>query len=492
MEENKSKTSLKMNLVYQMCYRILVLLTPFITSPYISRVLGADALGEYSFTLSVVNYFVMIAYLGIDNYGCRIIAETRGENNQSKLRKTFWEVYFLQAITGLVALCVYCIYCLVFIVGDKTLFLIQGLAVIGATIDINWYFAGSERFKLTVTRNTVIKLTTVCLIFLLVKEQKDLILYALIMVMGNVLSQVVMWGFLRKELTFERVSFNGIFSHMKPNIALFIPVIAVSVYHTMDKTMLGILSDYTNTGYYYNADKIISMPLGMITGLGTVFLPRMANIVSNSGMDAGRNLLKKSFELHFAIACAMSFGIAAVSNNFIPWFFGEEFIPCISLIKVFAPILIIKTLSGILQTQLLIPTNNERIYTRATFSGAFINLILNFALIPKYGAMGATIGTFGAELFVLTVESVQSIKLFNIFTQIKSNIIYCVAGIAMFIGIVVIDKVICFTYFMNLIIEVVAGGIIYISIISVYIYTNKESVFNNALNGRFRSIKKVE
>ena len=89
MEENKSKTSLKMNLVYQMCYRILVLLTPFITSPYISRVLGADALGEYSFTLSVVNYFVMIAYLGIDNYGCRIIAEFEGENNQNEIKKDF-------------------------------------------------------------------------------------------------------------------------------------------------------------------------------------------------------------------------------------------------------------------------------------------------------------------------------------------------------------------------------------------------------------------
>lgn len=490
MKENNQKSNLKINLIYQMCYRILVLLTPFITSPYISRVLGADALGAYSFVLSIVNYFLMIAYLGIDNYGCRIIAEIRGENNYEKLRKTFWEVYLLQAITGLTAVTGYGVYCAFFVSDHKQLFLIQGLAVVAATIDINWYFAGTERFKLTVMRNTVIKISTVCLVFLLVKHQTDLALYALIMVLGNVLSQIVMWGFLRKEISFERVSLKEIFSHMRPNVMLFIPVIAVSVYHTMDKTMLGILSDYKNVGYYYNADKIISMPLGMITGLGTVFLPRMANLVSNSGIEEGRNLLKKSFELHFSIACAMSFGIAAVSEDFIPWFFGEEFLPCVSLINIFAPVLIIKTLSSILQTQLLISTSNEQIYIRATFAGAFVNLVLNITLIPKYGAMGATIGTLVAELVVLLVEAIQSIQLFNIFVQIKANLIYGLAAICMMAGVFAVKQMIHFTYFANLIVEVVVGGAIYTGIVLIYILNNKESVFYKFLKSKYQKTKK--
>ena len=478
MEDSRKQSSLKMNLIYQMCYKILVLITPFITSPYISRVLGAEALGLYSFTLSIVNYFLMFVYLGIDNYGCRVIAETRGKNDDEKLKQVFWEVYLLQLITGSIALAEYGIYCTFFVVENIELFIIQGIAIIAATIDINWYFAGTEQFKLTVTRNFIIKLVTVGSIFVFVKNQKDLPLYALIMVLGTFGSQVVMWLFLKKEITLKKVSLKGIFSHLKPNILLFIPVIGVSIYHTMDNTMLGLLSDYTNVGYYYNADKIISMPLGMITGLSAVFLPRMANLVSSKGLSAGQNLLKKSFELNFALACSMAFGIVAVAKDFVPWFFGTEFIPCTSLIAIFAPVLIIKTLSDFLQTQLLIPTNNEKIYTVATFCGAGINLVLNLVFIPKFGAWGATIGTLGAEIAVLLIEGILSIKLFNIFTQVLNNLIYIIAALVMYVSVFMIEKFLFFDYFINVIIEVLTGVVIFAILVVPYSVLNKNCVFN--------------
>jgi len=43
-----SKTSIKKNFAYQMLYEILILILPFITSPYIARVIGAEGLGKYS------------------------------------------------------------------------------------------------------------------------------------------------------------------------------------------------------------------------------------------------------------------------------------------------------------------------------------------------------------------------------------------------------------------------------------------------------------
>ena len=55
--------------------------------------------------------------------------------------------------------------------------------------------------------------------------------------------------------------------HIKPNFVLFIPLLAMSVYHIMDKTILGILVTYEQVGFYYNADKVINIPIGVIGGI---------------------------------------------------------------------------------------------------------------------------------------------------------------------------------------------------------------------------------
>lgn len=476
ISKKENRGNLKFNLIYEMTYRILTLITPLITSPYISRVLGAKCLGEYSFTLSVVNYFTMIAYLGIDNYGCKMIAKKRDDSKNKEI--IFWEIYYLQLLTGIIAIVLYFLYCIFFVKKNLILFCIQGFAIIAALLDINWYFAGTEQFKLTVIRNIIIKICTVVSIFTFVKNQNDLVIYAMIIVLGNVISQIVMWNYLFKDIKFRKINIFKSLKHMKPNISLFIPVIAVTVYHTMDKTMLGILSDYSNVGYYYNADKVISMPLGLITALGTVMLPRMANIISTRGLEEGKILLSKSFELNLFLSCSISFGIFSVSNEFVPLFFGNGYDSCIPLIKLFAPVLVIKSLSSLIQTQLLIPNNDERIYTISTFTGAFVNLILNFSLIPNYGALGATIGTFGAELVVLLMESMFIIKTFNIFKLLWKFSIYLFAAFIMVIGIKFVSDLFFISNLKKILVEIIFGGFIYLIVLIPYWFFDKDSIFN--------------
>ncbi len=69
--------NVRKNYVYRLLYEILILITPFITTPYISRVLGADGVGIYSYTSSIMAYFTMFAALGTAAYGAREIAQLR-------------------------------------------------------------------------------------------------------------------------------------------------------------------------------------------------------------------------------------------------------------------------------------------------------------------------------------------------------------------------------------------------------------------------------
>lgn len=167
--------SVKQNFIYNLAYQVLTFLTPLITTPYLSRVLGAEKLGVYSYSYSIAYYFVLFAMLGLNNYGNREIAKVR--DNKTLCSQTFWSIYGLQVITSIIAIIAYCIYALFIECEVISWFML--LYIISALFDINWFFWGMEEFKITVIRNTIIKLATVIGILLFVKSQADIYIYIL-------------------------------------------------------------------------------------------------------------------------------------------------------------------------------------------------------------------------------------------------------------------------------------------------------------------------
>ena len=162
----------KENFIYNMIYHLFILIIPLITAPYLARVVGADGVGIYSYTYSIVYYFMLLTLLGVNNYGNRSIAKVR--DNKEKLSKTFWSIYLFQLIMGFLMLIIYTEYLLLFLKNYKIYSIIEILFIISAMLDINWFFFGMEEFKKTITRNIIVKFGNVALIFLLVKSSNDL------------------------------------------------------------------------------------------------------------------------------------------------------------------------------------------------------------------------------------------------------------------------------------------------------------------------------
>ena len=173
------KTSPKKNFIYNIIYQLLIMIIPLITAPYLSRTVGVDGVGTYSYTYSIAYYFMLFTLLGVNNYGNRTIAKVR--EDKVKLSKTFWEIYSLQVSLGIIMLVCYCIYILLFCNEYRNIAVIQTLFIVSAMLDINWFFFGIEEFKKTITRNTLIKVGNIILILLAVKSKNDLWKYTLIM-----------------------------------------------------------------------------------------------------------------------------------------------------------------------------------------------------------------------------------------------------------------------------------------------------------------------
>ena len=70
-------SSIKKNFMYNVVYQILLIILPLITTPYISRILGSEGLGTYTYTYTIANYFMLAAMLGVKNYGNRSVAAVR-------------------------------------------------------------------------------------------------------------------------------------------------------------------------------------------------------------------------------------------------------------------------------------------------------------------------------------------------------------------------------------------------------------------------------
>lgn len=467
------QASIKKNLGFQTAYQILITCLPLITSPYLSRVLGASQLGVYSFTSSIMSYFALFAMLGTSNHGTRSIAAC-GDDKQ-KRSETFWNIYFMQAGVAVICTVAYLLYVLTFVSENKLISLIQTIHVFSCVLNINWLFFGVENFKLTVLRNGIIKILSVVLILVLVKKPEDLWLYALIIVGSELISQTVMWMYVPNVVGKGEVSLRKIISNIKPSIMLFIPLLAMSIYHIMDKTMLGGLSTYAQSGYYYNADKVVNVTVGVISGISTVMLPRMSSLVSAGKKKESDDLFRLSLEGTALTGIAMAFGIAAIANEFEPIFFGPGYDECIQLTIVLAPVLIIKSFSFTARYQYLIPHHKEKSYTVSVIIGAAVNLVANLIMIPRLGAMGAVIGTLLAEFAACSWQFISVRKLISLRKTMLRCLVYFSFGILMFFTVRMVAQININVY-VKIVFEVLTGILVYFATCLAYWSITKNDI----------------
>lgn len=475
-------SSIKKNLIYNILLQVVTLLIPLVTVPYVSRVLGKDGIGTYSYTLSIVQYFIIIGTLGISMYGNRAIAYVR--DDKEKMSKTFWAITALKALTSGIALLVYI---LIFGTNEKygTIFLIQSINIIANIIDISWLYMGLEDFKKTVTRNLLVKIICVISIFLFIKDYDDLYLYVIINAMMALLGNLVMWAYLPKIVSKVKIKFVDIKEHFLPALQLFIPQIAIQIYAVLDKTMLGYMTTVGEVGLYEQSQKIVKLVLSLVTSLGVVMLPRMSNTFANGDIKKMDEYLNRSLRGVSYVSIPMAIGIASISNEFVPWFFGEEFSAVSYLMIILSPILFLIAMSNVLGTQYLLPSNRTKEYTASVTCGAIINVLLNLVLIPKYKAIGSCISTVVAEFSVTAIQYFCLRRNIDKKEFFKGIIKYIVASSIMFIIVRIVGNIMGIGMITTMI-QGIIGVIVYIVVLILL----KEDMNMVAINTLKKKVKR--
>lgn len=453
------KANVYINYLYNLSYQLLVIILPLITTPYVSRILGASGIGAYSYTQSITQYFILFGCIGLNIYGQKQIAFV--QDNKSKRSKLFFELVLVRMITISLSLFIYFLTCVQY---EKyhLLFLIQSIDIIASIFDISWFFQGIENFKKIVFRNFTVKIIGVILIFTFVKDSNDLALYTLCYSSTLFLGNLSMWLYIPKLVNKIYLKSLNIVQHFKPTFFMFIPQIATSIYTMLDKTMIGALTGMdAEVGYYEQSQKIIKMAMTLVTSLGTVMLPRIANMFANKNYKEIEKYMLNSFRFVFALGFPIMFGIMGISRGLIPWFYGEGFDKVLPNMIIISPIILIIGLSNVIGTQYLLPTNRQREFTLSVLIGSILNFILNLVLIPYLLSIGAAIATVIAELGVTIFQLYMvknEFKLQNIF---KISFKYFIASLIMFIILIILSNQLDAS-FLNTIIEIGIGGLAYV------------------------------
>lgn len=393
--------SIGKNYLYNLSYEILTVLVPLVTTPYISRVLGAEGIGTYSFTYSIVTYFSLFAALGTTVYGRREVAYCR--DNVEKRSVLFWEILSLRLVMALVSLILYFVY----IVNTQYLMIgiVQSLYIISVVFDITWFFQGMENFGTVVLRNTVIKIINVAFIFLFVKSQNDLVIYIFGLAFLPFVGNIVTWSCIKKFVQLVPLRSLKPFRHIKGAIALFIPTIASQVYLLLDKTMIGIFTvGNVENGYYEQAQKIVKICWMFVTAFASVMSPRVAYVYAKNDKKQLHEYMKKSFSVIWFLSLPIAFGLLAISETLVPWFFGDGYDKVAILLSTFCWIIIPIGISSVTGSQYLVSTKRQTAYTVSILLGACVNFCMNLFLIPRAYSEGAALASVTAEVVIALVQ----------------------------------------------------------------------------------------
>lgn len=474
------KKSIAKNYIYNLIYQMLTILLPLVTTPYLSRILGAENIGIYGYTISIVTYFILFGTLGVSMYGQREIAYK--QSDKAARSKTFWEIIILRTITLSISILLF--YLIYGRTGEYAIYYrILIIQLVANLFDISWLFQGIEEFNKTVVRNLIVKLLSLVLIFVVIKTPEDLWKYFAIYVGAELLGNMTLWLYLPKYLEKINVKTLEIKKHIKPVITLFVPQIAIQIYTVLDKTMIGkITGDMVEVGYYEQAQKIVKATLTVTTALQTVMNSRIANAYATKNEKEVKECLEKSFNFIWLITVPMVFGLIAVATKFVPWYYGEGFEGVTNILIVTAPILIAMGISGVTGTQYLVQIGKQKEFTISVICGAITNVIFNIILIHFFNGVGAAMASVIAEIVIALVQLKYFKDQFKITEILKLGTKCVISGIVMFIFVKLLTDILPISI-INTIIEVIVGGIIYIIMLIILKYSFLTDIYNQIIGG---------
>lgn len=428
-------SSIKQNYLFNLFNTIAGMAFPMLTFPYASRILHADGIGLVNFYQSIITYITLFACLGIPLYGTREVAKIKADGyNTARMSLEILLLNLALIVLGYIAVAVIC-FTVPQVQANSTLFLILSASIFFTAIGCEWFYRGTEDFKYITIRGLIVRCIYVILLFALVHDEQDLLIYGGLTVLGTVGNNVFNFIRLRRKIKAYSIEWRTLkpFRHLNGALRIFLLTVSISIYTNLNIVLLGFLTDATAVGYFVGASKIMLMLLGIVTALQTTMLPRVSQLLANDQTEQFQQILQKSIDFILCLSIPLVMGLIVMSPILIPLFCGETYQPAIPTLMIIAPTLLLTAMSGVISGGALLPQGKENISTVSCLLAAAVNIISNIILVPKYEQNGTAIAAILTEATVVGCMFVLGRKYIPMKRWDRHYTNCCIGAVIMFI-----------------------------------------------------------
>ena len=395
----KADRSIIRNISANFLNSLITYVFSFLTVFYAARILQPEAYGKMAFISVFTGYFIMLANLGMPIYAMRLCAEKKGDRKAlDGVTNELWSISLILAAVSLVALCAVVIM-LPKLRGDWQFFAIYGCSILLQAIGFEWLFRGLEQFRFLALCQLGVKAVSFLCMILFVRSRQQLVLYAVLCVLSSYGSCIICFFAAGRYVDLSlRVRPDR--QHFKPLLVFFLMSCVVSVYSSLDLTMLGFMRSDLETGLYSVASKGRTA-LTMVGGIVWVsILPQATRLMKEGKRARFESLAGKSLTAVAAIQFLVMIVCMVFSREIVVIIGGEAYAGARNAFMILLLSLVPVGMSNILGGQVLIPAGEEHLLLKAELTGALINFAANLFVIPVFSIEGAAATTVVSETVV--------------------------------------------------------------------------------------------
>lgn len=431
---------IKTNFIYSSILTVSNFVFPFLTFPYILRVLGVNNVGIYNWVGGIVQYFILFSMMGIAIVGIREIAKAK--NNSEQLSKTFSSLLILTVVTTIISLVV--LFILMIFVPKfaeyRSMFYIGAANIFVNLFLVEWFFKGIENFKYITVRSIIVKSVYVISVFVFIKNKEDYVTYYLITVAAVVLNALFNWIYCRKFVHFTITNIN-LRPFIKPFLILGSYLLFNSMYSTFNVAYLGFVGGNKEVGYYTTATKLYGILLALFSAFTGVMLPRMSALVAENNYPEINRLISKSFDILYTFCFPTIIFFMFFTPEIVRIIAGAGYEGSILPMRIVLPLMLIIGTEEILIIQLLMPLNKDKAIFINSLVGAIVGVILAIVLVRNFQSVGSSIVWVFSELSILITASYFVKKYIGIhipYKMVFSKFIYAIPYILICYAVVLV------------------------------------------------------
>lgn len=393
-------------------------IVPLVVLPIMIRSLGNYNFGRLSLCISIVNYCLIVVDFGLNMLVTKDVSENR--DNNDILSKIFTKTILIKlflAVVILVVVIVLAAYVEMISNNINVIFLLYFL-VLGQSIFPVWFFAGMENLKFSLIVNTIGKLLYLVLMFLFVREPRDIYMAAIITSSIPFIIGITGVFYVTKKhnVSFLWVPIKDVVLYAKNSFDLFMTNIFTSIYINLPMIVVAGFFGYNAAGSYATAEKIIGAFKNVFVPISQAIYPNITNHIKNDKNDA-KLKIKSFLRLFIVIGVVISIVVYSCSDYMVYIVAGNKFNESADLLKIMALLPLFFGVSNMLGTNTLFVLGYRKeffysLFFASIFGGVSI-LLSGYAFSLEVVSLSIVV----TELFVclLMYAYIKKEKVFKIY-----------------------------------------------------------------------------